>query len=298
MKKLKLIYNPFSGDKSFPNYLDDTVSVLQKAGFETHIWRSTVTGDIDTHIRELPRDYYDAMAVSGGDGTLNIAVNAMLSAGLNIPVGIIPSGTANDFASYLSIPSNAYEAAEIIANGKQKKCDAGLVNGKYFVNICSAGIFANIANQINGDLKNIIGKTAYYLQGLFQMANLKPLPMRITNSSTTFEADLMLFLALNSSGAGGFRDLAPNALVNDGKLDFIAIKSRPLMETALFFIKVLKRDFLDDDDVIYFQDDYIKIEPLFENEESKNIDIDGETGPVMPALITVEKNAFDIFVPH
>ena len=108
MKKVKLIYNPFSGNKSFKFDLDICIGIFQEAGYEVHPFRTLYPGDIDNHIATMDPTY-DIIVASGGDGTVNIVVNAMMRRGLHTPLGIIPSGTANDFATYLGFKSGNVE---------------------------------------------------------------------------------------------------------------------------------------------------------------------------------------------
>ena len=108
MKKLKLFYNPFSGNKSFKFDLDVCIGIFQEGGYEVHPFRTLHPGDIDTHIATMDPNY-DIIVASGGDGTVNIVLNAMMHRGLHIPLGIIPSGTANDFATYLGFKSGEVE---------------------------------------------------------------------------------------------------------------------------------------------------------------------------------------------
>ena len=90
MKKLKLIYNPFSGNKSFKFDLDICIGIFQEGGYEVHPFRTLYPGDIDQHIATMDPNY-DVVVASGGDGTVNIVINALMRRGLHIPVGIIPS---------------------------------------------------------------------------------------------------------------------------------------------------------------------------------------------------------------
>ncbi len=284
MKRIKLIYNPHSGDKSFKDFLDDVVSVLQKE-YEVHLVRCQNETDIEDFIADMKPGYYDAIAVSGGDGTLNRVVNAMLENGLDIPIGIFPSGTANDFATHLCIPKDIEEAAEVIVKGKTVLTDIGYVNGKYFINVCGAGLLTNISQNIDLRFKNIFGKMGYYLKGLEQLPNFEPLPVRITNSNESFEEDIYLFIVLNTSGTGGFEQLSADSSICDGLFEFIAIKAKPMMEIAVLFFKILQRDYLSDSNIIYFQDNYIKVELLTPNEKMEQTDIDGEAGPDLPIEI-------------
>jgi len=285
MKKLKLIYNPMSGDRTFKNSLDAYVAAFQKAGFETHLFRSDVTGDIGEHIAAMPKDYYDAIAISGGDGTLNLALNSLMAHDHSIPLVIIPSGTANDFASFLGISKSAEQCAEALANGEIVWADIGLVNDTYFINVCGAGLFTHISQQVDEGMKSTLGKLAYYLKSLEEIPNFQPISVRITNSDTVIEEDIFLFLALNSAGTGGFENLVPDASISDGLFDFVAIKACPILDLGRLFIKVLKQDYLNDDGVIYFQDNYVKVELISHNDRYDSCDIDGEWGPKLPVEI-------------
>ncbi len=300
MKKLKLIYNPSSGDKSFINWLDECIKAFQEGGFETHIYRSMEVGDIDKHFDQLPKDYYDAFVICGGDGSVNIAVNAIMRNNLKAPLGIIPSGTANDFANYLKMPQQIDKAAEVIAKCKTAKIDLGLVNNeKYFVNVCAAGMFANISQNIDINFKNTFGKLAYYIKGVEQIPNFVPMNLKIINSKDTIQESIYFFFVLNSAGTGGFDKLSPGASINDGIFDFIAFKEFPIIDIPLLFVKVLSGEYLDDNRIIFFRDSNIKIECL---EPPKNnfmlkTDMDGEAGPNLPIEIKNINNAFNIIIP-
>ena len=298
MKKLKLIYNPLSGDGSFADYIDECVAALQNGGYETHLFRCSGNHPIADHIAAMEPGYYDAVAVSGGDGTLNVVLNALLKHGHNLPLGIIPSGTANDFASYLKIPKDAEQAAAIIADGHTMAVDVGLANNNYFINVCGAGFLTNISQTIDGDIKNLLGKFAYYLKGIGQLPNFTPLKIRITSSAITMEDEIYLFLVLNSAGTGGFDKLVPFAAIDDGQFDFVAFKAMPLMDLAKMMLKLFSGEYLSDPNILYFRDSYIKVEPLFDNPTYLETDIDGEAGPYMPVEIKNIPKHIQVFIPR
>lgn len=244
----------------------------------------------------MKRNYYDAVVVAGGDGTINIVLNSLMDFDHNIPLGIIPSGTANDFSNFMKFPKDPVEAAEVIAKGNLMDVDIGRANDKYFINVCSAGLLTNISQQVDEDVKNSIGKLAYYLKGIEQIPNFVPISVRITNSNEVFEEDIYLFLVLNSAGTGGFGKLSTNASVNDGKFDFIAFKACSIAQLAVLFVKVLSGDCVNDSNILFFQDDYIKIELLSDNMEFALTDVDGEKGTVMPIEVRNIHKAIRIFV--
>jgi len=240
MKKLKLIYNPFSGNKSFKFDLDVCIGIFQEGGYEVHPFRTLKPGDIDQHIAEMDPNY-DIIVASGGDGTVNIVINAMLKRGLKTPLGIIPSGTANDFATYLGFKSgNVEDVCRTIVSTKPVKIDLGLVNEEiYFINVVAGGYFTNVSQTVDKDLKNALGSLSYYLKGVEQLPQFRKIPYRITTSSEVIEEDLYFYMILNSAGTGGFTNLSPDSTVTDGEFEFLAVKGKPLYEMTPTVVKML-----------------------------------------------------------
>lgn len=297
LKTMKLIYNPFSGDKNFKNKLDACLLKFQSVGYDVHIFRSIEHNDIEAHLKEASKRYkYDAFVISGGDGTINILMNAVMKLGLNdAPIGIIPSGTANDFASFLKLPKNIDECCDIICNGKTQAVDIGLANDKYFINVCAGGLFSNVSMDVDKDIKDVLGKFAYYIKGLEQIPGFTPMKMRITNSTASFEDEIILFLVLNSSGTGGIENLSPGASISDGLFDFVAFKGVSFGSITSLVLKFFKGDYLNDKRIIFFKDNYIKIENLSSDQRFIQTDLDGECGPEMPVTIKNIHYAVNIF---
>jgi len=142
-----------------------------------------------------------------------------------------------------------------------------------------------------------LGKLAYYLKSLEEIPNFRPISVRITNSHDVIEEDIILFLALNSAGTGGFDKLVPGASITDGLFDFIAFKACPILDLGRLFIKILMQDYLTDPGVIYFQDSYIKVELLSPTEKYDSCDIDGEWGPMLPVEIRNIHKKIPLIVP-
>jgi len=296
MKNLKLIYNPFSGNKSFKFELDTCINKFQKAGYSVSIFRIFEHGDIENHLSELKKDDYDAFVVSGGDGTINIVINAMMKYKLNdIPLGIIPSGTANDFASFLKLPKDVSKCCDIIVENNIKLVDLGKANNQYFINVCAGGLFSNVSQNIDKHFKDTLGKIAYYIKGIEQIPGFTSLKLRITNTQNVFEDKINLFLVLNSSGTGGIEKLSPTASISDGMFDFIGFRNTKWHELPSLVLKFFKGEYLEDNNILFFKDSYIKIEKLSDDERFSETDLDGEQGPSMPVEIINIHKAVKIF---
>jgi len=292
MDKLKLIYNPFSGDKQFKNTLDACAEAFYEGGYETQLLRATSWEALDHSIANMD---CSAVVVAGGDGTVNLTVNALKRHGIDVPLGIIPAGTANDFATYLKMPKDPAEAAEAIMKGRIMRTDLGRVNGQYFINVCGAGMLTNVSQQVDTQIKDALGKFAYYLKGIGQLPSFEPFPLRITTQNRIVEDEFFLIIVLNGGGAGGFERLSPGAKIDDGLLDFIALRAISLMDVAALFLKVMSGDYLDDRRVLFLQEHSLRIEHI--GSYRMNTDTDGERGPDMPIDIVCEKESQPIFVP-
>ena len=179
MKKVRLIYNPYSGENVILRQMDKIIEIHQKYGYQVIPYRIEMGKDISEALDIS--DKYDYVLIAGGDGTIDSVVNLMMKKNIDLPIGILPVGTANDFAKFLKIPPKVEEALEKILNSEPKNTDFGMINDKYFVNIASAGLFTDISQKIDVNLKNTIGKLAYYLKGLEELPKFRKLKVKITS---------------------------------------------------------------------------------------------------------------------
>jgi len=285
--------------------LDNIVETLQDGGYEVALCRSTSAELLELHTSELRG--FDAVAAAGGDGGISRVVNALVKNGVDIPVGIIRAGTANDLATFLKLPLDSVGCAEVISAGKTAEIDLGLVkngNGEqYFVNVFGAGFLANISQNIDDNFKDMFGKFAYYISGLGALPRYVPLRLRIgvdypdISQREYIEDEFALFLVFNGAGAGGFANLAPGAALDDGKLDLVAFRNIPIWDMALLMTKVLSGDYFDDENVVYRRSERITAEFYDELPQNPETDADGERGLDLPVEITCLHKKLTIFVP-
>lgn len=292
MKKLKFIYNPSAGDGTLKDKLDYIIERFQKLGYLTVPFRSDNPKKLESAFFDIHEDY-EAVCVSGGDGTLSSVINIMASRRLDMPIGIFPFGTANDFATHLNIPKNLSACCDIVKNGSIKKVDIGRVNNSYFLNVCSAGLLTDVSHKTDTNLKNTLGKIAYYIKGIEEIPKFTTFKMRMQYGSNVIEDNFLLFLILNGSSAGGFTRLAPNARIDDGLMEVIAIKNTNITNILALFLKILRGEHIGDPNMYYFQTDKLKISC----DEDCETDIDGERGPGFPLDIEVKKHFLKVFVP-
>ncbi|MBQ6819686.1 MAG: YegS/Rv2252/BmrU family lipid kinase [Clostridium sp.] len=277
MKKVKFIYNPYSGENIILDKLDKVIKIHQLAGYTIVPYRIDAGVDVINAFDDFRDVKYEYVLIAGGDGTIDNVVNAMAKAGVAVPIGILPVGTANDFAKFLGMPSDIIKACRQILSSKVRTVDLGNINDKYFVNVASTGLFTDVSQKTDVNLKNTIGKLAYYLKGIEELPNFRKLSIKIDSKEMKFEGNMYFMLVFNGQTAGNFK-LAGKADATDGLLDVIIFKAVPLIELIPLFVKVLKGEHLDSENVIYFKTDKIHIE----SDEDIVTDIDGEKGPDFP----------------
>ena len=280
MDKVRFIYNPFSGENAILKELDVIVDMYQQKGLQIVPYRIQ-KGKSLADALDIIDDSYNHILVAGGDGTVDNVVNAMMERNINLPLAILPVGTANDFAKFIKLPKRVSEAVEKILSSEPMLVDVGKINEKYFINVASTGLFTDISQKTDTNLKNTIGKLAYYLKGLEELPNFRKLKVKLTSEEMNYEGEMYLMLVFNGQTAGN-RKLATRADVFDGYLDVIVIKAVQLYEVLPLFFKILKNEHLDSNKVLYFKTKKLTIE----SEEDIVVDIDGEPGPGFP--LTVE----------
>lgn len=291
MRKAKLIYNPNSGEKSIVNSLDFIISIYQKNNITLIPYRIDKNECIDKAFLDID-DTYEHLIIAGGDGTIDIIINAMKNLNINLPVGILPVGTANDFAHSLGLEFDIKKAVDNIINSNPRNFDIGKINYKYFINVASAGMFTDVSQKINPDFKNYMGKVAYYIAGIEETLHLRAFNIKVKSDEVEYKGNMYLMLVFNGKTAGNL-NLAYKAKLDDGYLDVIIFKDMPIPKSIPVFINVLKGEHLDnlnEDDILYFKTKEIYIEC----EDGLTTDIDGEKGPDFPLDIKCIEGGLEI----
>ena len=247
-EKLLFVFNPFSGKALVKNYIFDVIDIFTKAGYDVTVRPTQGTKDAYNFIKaNAPQ--FDAIVVSGGDGTLNEAVSALMT----FPkeerkhLGYIPAGTTNDFAQSRGIPKDVLEATLKIAQKSTFKCDIGSFNEKHFAYVGAFGAFTDISYDTPQEFKNLFGQAAYFLEGIKRLANLQS--YRIILETDTVKVDDYFFLGiiLNSTSLAGFNlDLLHNNVkidLSDGLFEIILVKKPVnLMQMQEIFNAVMNGD--------------------------------------------------------
>lgn len=292
MKKVKLIYNPKSGKTTFKNKIDIVIKKFQQQGYQVVPYRSNDIDDLCNGLDHLD-DSYKAILIAGGDGSINSIINGMIRRQIDLPLGIFPAGTANDFAHHINMPNDIRSCCDIILKNQVQYVDVGRANQQYFINVACGGLLTNVSQHIDIKFKNILGKLGYYIKGIEQIPSFKAFPVRIEYDNKTIEEDIYLFLVLNGRSAGGFDKLAKGASIDDGVFDVIAFKACPITQIGSLFLKIFRGEHLDDSRVLYFKTSWLKISQI--SGPSMETDVDGERGPKLPLEIEILPKKLKVF---
>ena len=292
MKKILLVYNPVSGNAKFKRRLDFIIEAFQRRKILLATYRTT-PNDSARNFAECVKIFNPCGIISaGGDGTLHAVINWLMKLELDIPVGIIGSGTSNDFATHLKIfdDENYFDA---IADNQTRQVDLGLVNNReYFINVASAGVLTSIAHEVDARQKNSLGKIAYYIHGLGEIPKFKSVPLKISADGKNFNVDAFLFLVLNSPAVAGLKKVVDSAQIDDGKLDFIAIKKCSPRKILTLTKKIFSGSCVDEEPNIFHMQ-----AKSFEISSTAELisDVDGEIGDALPIKIDCIPRVIKIF---
>ena len=169
----------------------------------------------------------DRIVCCGGDGTFNETAAGILESGVDLPVGYIPAGSTNDFATSLKLPLDILEAAQNAATGTPQRIDMGSFGGRYFSYVASCGAFTRASYATSQSMKNALGHLAYILGGISEISQIKAHRLRFELPDGQVLEDDYLFGAIsNSTSVAGILTISQDRVdMRDGKLELLLIRS-------------------------------------------------------------------------
>ena len=244
MKKLLFIMNPFAGQKKANKVLPEILMLFTNAGYEINISMTTGPGAA-TRLAAERGGNADLVVCCGGDGTLNETIAGLLMAGLNVPVGYIPSGTTNDFASSLKLSHNPIQAAKDIIEGQPVPYDIGKFGDRYFCYVASFGAFTKSSYAVPQTVKNALGHTAYVLGGISELSQIRNEYVRMEIDGEVVEDGFLFGAICNATSVGGILTLPPNRVdMGDGIFEVMLIRApRNLNEITDCLLAVQTQEF-------------------------------------------------------
>ena len=203
-------------------HIGSVVACLESNGLELVIEHP----ENSSHFHELITQYreqVDAVIVAGGDGTLNQAVDAIVEA--DLPLGVIPLGTANDLARTLRIPDDDLEAAcRVITQGNMRRIDLGWVDGKHYFNVASLGLSVAITRRLSGEAKKRWGILAYLFTAAKVLVRTRPFEAEIDTGEAVHAVKTVQITIGNGRFYGGGMTVDAQAAIDDQQLDLFSIE--------------------------------------------------------------------------
>ncbi len=233
MKKMLFLMNPYAGTRRANRYLADILSIFNRAGYTVITHMTAGAGD-GIAVVERMAPHVDTVVCCGGDGTFNETINGVLRSGADVNIGYIPAGSTNDFAASLRLPANVLQAARQIAQGEPCCYDVGMFGDRYFSYVASFGTFTRSSYSTPQSIKNALGHTAYLLEGISELSQIRKTHVRMELDNEVVEDDFIFGAISNSTSLGGILTLDPKQVdMRDGKFELLLVRApRDLMEIS------------------------------------------------------------------
>lgn len=201
--------------------LDPALQCLQEHGLQLIEVTPTKKQNLSDIIRSH-QGQVDLVIVGGGDGTLNGALDGLVDT--QLPLGILPLGTANDLARTLGIPNDPSRACDIIGRGNQRKIDLGWVNGKHFLNVASIGISVQITQELTREVKSRWGIFAYLFTAIRVLFRARPFHAEIRSNGQAWQVKTVQIAIGNGRHYGGGMTVHKDARIDDGLLHLYSLE--------------------------------------------------------------------------
>lgn len=235
MKKMLFIYNPHSGKAQLKTKLSDILELYTKGGFDVLVHPTQCKGDAAKVVEKYGKKF-DLVVCSGGDGTINEVVDGLMLLDKRPMVGYIPTGTVNDFASSHRLSKTIMTAAQTVLDGMPFACDVGSFNEENFTYIAAFGLFTDVAYQTPQQIKNILGRMAYLMEGAKRLGNIQSFSMTVVADGEETSGEFIFGMVTNSTSIGGFKGLSGKQVQLDDGLFEVVLVRKPENPVEMHYI--------------------------------------------------------------
>lgn len=294
-RRCAVIFNPV---KISDGFRDAMAARLAAAHWAEPVWLETAEDDPGRSMAATAvEQQVDLVVAAGGDGTVRVVADGLANSG--IPMGIVPSGTANLLARNLDIPMAEADAIETVLSGRTRTIDLIKlsVDGReveHYAVMAGMGIDAMIMDETSPDLKDKIGTAAYFVAAARALGRL-PVPMRIrVDNHRPHRRRAMICVVGNVGGLPGNITLIPGAKPDDGLLDVYVASPHRLTQWIRVFIRLLTRRPNGEDRVDIWRGQRVEVHL----DEPDNYQLDGDkVGELRRLLAEVQPQALSVRVP-
>lgn len=292
MERLLMIYNPKSGKKNMAALLDKIIEVFDAAGKLVTLFRLGKNNDKLADI--LKNGDFSGVIVCGGDGSVNTMAKMLLDTGLDLPMGVIPNGTCNDFSRSLGMPNDVVRCARLIAQGNVSKIDVGYINGGelIFANELAGGVLVSVSFNTDQNLKKMLGPLAYYVSGIGELTKIKPFKLTVETDDQFYSEQALVFVVLNGTNVSGFTNVIKEAKMQDGIMDILIFKNTKALEMTDTLIKFVSGGGnFRDENVVRIKTRRCKISC----DSDISVTLDGEKGPSLPLELEMKHQVLKVY---
>ncbi|MGK4579074.1 diacylglycerol kinase [Kitasatospora sp. HPMI-4] len=295
-RQVVLLSNPAAGDGHAERAAARAAARLREHGIGVLGITGADPADALRLAREAVASGVDALVAVGGDGMIHLALQVL--AGGDVPLGMVPAGTGNDQAREYGVPIGDPEAAaDVIAAGHVAPVDLGLISAedgtsRYFGSVLATGFDSLVTDRANR-MRWPRGRMRYSLAMAAELANLRPLPFRITlDDGTVIERPLTLAAVGNTRSYGGGMLVCPGADHGDGLFDATLVGSMPRLKLVRFFPSVFKGTHIGHREVHTVRSSTLRIEC-----PGISAYADGEFIARLPVEVSIAPRALGVIVP-
>ncbi len=290
--KALLIYNGNAGQGEIENVFEIIIPLLSKEINNLMLSQTKKEGDAEL-IAKNTGEYYDLLLSLGGDGTLHEIINGVAQLKSPPVIGIIPTGTLNDFARSLNIPLNLRGSVNTILKGKTESINIGQVNNRYFTNFVGLGLITDIAENINSDVKDTMGRISYYTSTIKSIGEKEDFEFTLITEKDKITNKAGMIVILNGYYAGSTLVPVSNVDLQDDLFDiFIVYEAGFSLLMKYLTQKDNFKDRVSKEEILHIQAKKIKIE----TKEKMRVDTDGEIYLSTPINIKVLNKKFKFIV--
>lgn len=300
MTTVAIFFNPNSGKK------DDLLASTIKASLITKgISESNITIIIPKSIEELfllakaaSHNGVDIIIPLGGDGTINKVISGVYEGGAHSRIGLIPSGTVNNFAQALDIPLDYQAAIDNIFDGQIKAVDICKVNNDYMISSLTLGLLADIAANVTSESKRKYGPLAFLKDSLRILRRNRTYSIIINEQNSTYIADLKFLLITMTNTIAGMPSFSPDAAIDDGHFQVYTMKKVSFFKFLRHRNDFYKGDFSRAREIHHFSANELSLEPTNPHRPfNPRTRVDGDKSSRLPIRLTVLQKAIQVIVP-
>ncbi|TDM03653.1 diacylglycerol/lipid kinase family protein [Macrococcus carouselicus] len=287
-----LFYHEAAGQGDVHQALGEVTTNVLKMCKQLTIYRSDAKGDIKTYCQTLKDENYDILFILGGDGTVHELINGVIAADLNLPIGILPGGTFNDFAKTLNLPPTPREASEVLLDSHVRHIDVMKANDRYVLNFVGMGLIVENSEAVVDKSKSKLGKFSYLFSTLKTVADPTFFDYDLTIDGQNQTGNASMIVVANGQFVGGNRIPLTELRADDGLMQIFIFKEAGLK----LFTEMIKEKSIDNWNAISKNVEHLSGKHItISTKDEMDIDVDGEVDLTTPVTIEILNKRLRLF---